>query len=320
MNIFTWFFFLIFFQIIWFILNLHDEYILKLFENMYTPRLPHIAKLPHTTAHYRAQCWTSAHCRTHCRTAAHSCAHCCTLSHCSTLHELKCRTPHTAHRTQSHIPQLTWIHMILFKCICIYIDLCECMWMYANLNSIKTFLFEFKWINMNIRMTFLVLFQIIWSIPKFIRIYMDIFELIWKYAHSVHCCNTLCTTATLPHTAARTAKQCHAHCHTLPRALPHTATCTTTHSRAHSRAHCRAHCLTAEQPRTAASNATTAAHTMRDTAWIERPHTAHHTLHTAHRTQSHTAFNMNWYYFIWMDMHKHGLMCFYVSSCDFIWI
>jgi hypothetical protein len=93
-------FYLISFQIIWFIPNLCKfmricfEFVL---ENMHTAALPHTAALldsltlpqalPHTTVR------TAAHgqvdCRTHPRTAAHIRAHCSTLPYCHTL-------PHTA--------------------------------------------------------------------------------------------------------------------------------------------------------------------------------------------------------------------------------
>jgi hypothetical protein len=93
--------------------------------------LPHTAGQPHTAVstatHYRAHCRTRAgalphtsactaadiraHCRTlphyrilpHYRTVAHCRAHCHTLLRTPrTLHESKCRTPHTAHLTHSH--------------------------------------------------------------------------------------------------------------------------------------------------------------------------------------------------------------------------
>jgi hypothetical protein len=68
-----------------------------------------------TAAHSRAHYRTRPHCRTlpHCRKAAHCHVHCLpqphTLPHTPalldsrTLHELKCRTPHTVHcRTQAY--------------------------------------------------------------------------------------------------------------------------------------------------------------------------------------------------------------------------
>jgi hypothetical protein len=78
---------MILFQIICIIPNIYEfKRILNLFENMHTAGLYahcRTAGQPHTATRTAAQPHTAAH------TATHRC----------TLHELKCRTPHTARRT-----------------------------------------------------------------------------------------------------------------------------------------------------------------------------------------------------------------------------
>jgi hypothetical protein len=66
--------------------------------------LPNCRTQPHcrTTAHCRAHCRTAAHCCAHSHTAGHRRALCCTLPHTAWIRMPDSRTPHTAHRSQSH--------------------------------------------------------------------------------------------------------------------------------------------------------------------------------------------------------------------------
>ena len=87
-------------------MNLY-EYVLNLFENMHTAGLPLTAApldsrtLPRALPDSRTLPPTLQHTAALPDTAVHSAAH------CRTLHEFECRTPahrtpHTAHRTQTH--------------------------------------------------------------------------------------------------------------------------------------------------------------------------------------------------------------------------
>jgi hypothetical protein len=121
---------------------------------------------------------TLLHCRTQPCALPHTATHCCALPRA--LHEIKCRTPHTAHHTQSQTA-LSRIKIIVFECVCMHFlvfILCELTWI--NMKSyeskqrydLDTY---YVWIYMNINM---ILFDIhivsnYLNCCEFIRIYTN---------------------------------------------------------------------------------------------------------------------------------------------------